>query len=129
MNLNDGENSTIVCPKYGNYYTVIEIRSVFYGNGSCPSNNGSKIDVMKRCQGRNKCYLEASTKIFNYSCPGVRKFLTVTYRCQSGECKNVKYKENGALTFMVTRGRCKSVILDHRNSSKLLRVIVFIWAA
>ena len=102
MSLNDGEKynqSTIVCPKYDKYYTVVEIRSVFYGNDRCPSNNGSKIDVMERCQGRNKCHLEVSAKLFNGSCLGITKFLTVTYRCQSGECK----KENGSLTFMITK--------------------------
>ena len=87
MSLNDGEKSTIVCPKYDKYYTVVEIRSVFFGNDRCPSNNGSKTDVMERCQGRNKCHLEVSAEIFNNYCLGITKFLTVTYRCQSGECK------------------------------------------
>ena len=67
------------------YHTVIEIRSVFYGNDSCPSNNGSKVVVMKRCQGRNQCYLEASADVFNDSCPGIKKYLNVTYRCQPSE--------------------------------------------
>lgn len=88
VSLDHGENTTIVCPKDGIYHTVIEIRSVFYGNESCPSNNGSKIAVMKRCQGRNQCYLEASTAIFNDSCPGIKKFLNVTYRCQSSKCNS-----------------------------------------
>ncbi|XP_022779612.1 rhamnose-binding lectin-like [Stylophora pistillata] len=38
---------------------------------------------MKRCQGRSQCYLEASADIFNDSCPGFKKYLNVTYRCQS----------------------------------------------
>ena len=88
ISLNYGENTTIVCPMsglYESYPTVVEIRSVFYGNGSCSSNNGSKIAVMKRCQGRQQCYLEASADIFNDSCPGIKKHLNVTYRCQPSE--------------------------------------------
>ena len=85
LTLRDGENSTIDCPKYNGYHTVIEIRSVIYGNVSCLSKNQSKIEVMKRCQGRNTCLLEASEKAFNDSCPGIEKFLNVTYRCQSSE--------------------------------------------
>ena len=90
VSLSDGENATIDCPMFGlhtKYHTVIEIRSVFYGNGSCSSNNGSKIAVMKLCQGRQQCYLEASADIFNDSCPEIKEHLNVTYRCQSSECR------------------------------------------
>ncbi|KAJ7360505.1 hypothetical protein OS493_015607 [Desmophyllum pertusum] len=124
VSLNDGENTTIICPMYDTrkisaspdtYHTVIEIRSVFYGNdSSCQSNNGSKIDVMKRCQGRNQCYLEASTDMFNDSCPGVKKYLNVTYRCQS--IYKMSQSERHTLTPRDLRCYDDMVIVTHEVS-------------
>lgn len=112
LSLNDGDKASIVCPKYRDQYTVIEIRSVFYGNDTCQSSEQSKTEVMKSCQGRNECHLEASTKIFNDSCPGSKKYLNVTYWCQSSEYRHFKNSKVMELLIGNLNG-------NHRKFSKI----------
>ena len=94
----DSQNATINCIRDGIYPTVVEIRSVFFGrtstqicptnqamNTSCDSLESSKIALMKQCQGRHECLIEASSALLGEPCLGKNKYALVKYRCQPGK--------------------------------------------
>ncbi|KAK3727528.1 hypothetical protein QZH41_006576 [Actinostola sp. cb2023] len=92
-----GKNINITCPPYteaGNFPTVVEVRSVFYGRittSVCPSGatgtNCSPLDtsrksIMKICQGRNQCAIDDLTKYLQDPCVNNTKYFNMTYTCQ-----------------------------------------------
>ncbi|XP_032239241.2 uncharacterized protein LOC5513821 isoform X2 [Nematostella vectensis] len=90
----DNSTKTISCPKYNNYPTVIEVRSVFYGRTSadvcassgsytnCSTLDTAKKEVMELCQGQNECMLRNLESILTDPCVGNSKFFNMSYRCQ-----------------------------------------------
>lgn len=95
-----GGNSQTACQDRGEIVSpvcaggfVIKIRQAFYGkinthtcggamhHSTWCSSNTAQMVAMQRCDGRSSCSLEASSNLFGDPCPGVGKYLTVSWDC------------------------------------------------
>ncbi|XP_049826449.1 L-rhamnose-binding lectin ELEL-1 isoform X2 [Aethina tumida] len=89
MKICENQKNAILCPTN----MIIKIVSAVYGKSGPDEICGSKANVQcfaaealpivfEICDGKNRCELEASNKIFGDPCEGIPKHLRVSYTCQ-----------------------------------------------
>ena len=88
----EGDHALIQCPNG----TTIQVEHSFFGrkdNVTCPSNNGFlntgaicqlyPLEVHDKCQGKPSCKIWASWYVLGDPCPGIHKYLNITYECST----------------------------------------------
>ncbi|CAN2387609.1 Eva-1 homolog C [Pristimantis euphronides] len=111
----DGEHLTLQCPRH----STISIQSAFYGRPSqipptCASSLSSADTmrnpphkclaqtalqkVLDECQNLRSCQLPVNSRVFGIDpCPGITKYLLVSYKCKPTEYKSTSVCENREL--------------------------------
>ncbi|KAG8590887.1 hypothetical protein GDO81_006953 [Engystomops pustulosus] len=113
MSACDGEHLTLQCPRH----STISIQSAFYGRPShsppmCAVLSEEAMDspqhkclaktalqkVLDECQNLRSCQLLVNSRVFGVDpCPGVTKYLMVSYKCKPTEYKSTSVCENHEL--------------------------------
>lgn len=114
----DGEHLALQCPRH----STVSIQSAFYGRPShipplCSSLSMETMHVphhkclaktalqkvLDECQNLRSCQLPVNSRVFGIDpCPGITKYLLVTYKCKPTEYKSTSVCENHELKL-----RCK----------------------
>lgn len=114
----DGEHLALQCPRH----STVSIQSAFYGRPShipplCSSLSMETMNVphhkcfaktalqkvLDECQNLRSCQLPVNSRVFGIDpCPGITKYLLVTYKCKPTEYKSTSVCENHELKL-----RCK----------------------
>lgn len=114
----DGEHLALQCPRH----STVSIQSAFYGRPShipplCASLSMETMHVphhkcfaktalqkvLDECQNLRSCQLPVNSRVFGIDpCPGITKYLLVTYKCKPTEYKSTSVCENHELKL-----RCK----------------------
>ncbi|XP_075707066.1 protein eva-1 homolog C isoform X1 [Rhinoderma darwinii] len=109
----DGEHLTLQCPRH----STISIQSAFYGRPShippmCASSSPETMSsphhkclaqtalqkVLDECQNLRSCQLPVNSRVFGLDpCPGITKYLLVSYKCKPTEYKSTSVCENREL--------------------------------
>ncbi|XP_056415467.1 protein eva-1 homolog C isoform X5 [Hyla sarda] len=108
----DGEHLTLQCPRH----STVSIQSAFYGHSSqSPPMCASSLEnmpslhhpclaqtalqkVLDECQNLRSCQLPVNSRVFGIDpCPGITKYLVVSYKCKPTEYKSTSVCENHEL--------------------------------
>lgn len=102
-----GESIELFCPGS----QVIKIQQAFYGRINthtcgavagaswCSSSTASRV-AKQRCEGKRSCSLSASSGLYGDPCPGVGKYLTVSWDCVGGATPT-RTAPNSFLTYLL----------------------------
>ncbi|XP_053561947.1 protein eva-1 homolog C isoform X2 [Bombina bombina] len=109
----DGEHLTLQCPRH----STISVQSAFYGllgesyqkctehspetmhlsNTQCLAKTAFQ-KVLDECQNIRSCQLPVNSRVFGPDpCPGITKYLQVSYKCKPTEYKSISVCENNQL--------------------------------
>uniref|UniRef100_A0A8C5W7J5 Protein eva-1 homolog C n=1 Tax=Leptobrachium leishanense TaxID=445787 RepID=A0A8C5W7J5_9ANUR len=109
----DGQRLTLQCPRH----STLSIQSAFYGRSAqgspiCTSLSPETMHelnkecaaltafqkVLDECQNLRSCQLPVNSRVFGQDpCPGVTKYLLVSYKCKPTEHKTITICENAEL--------------------------------
>eukprot|EP00112_Aurelia_sp_Birch-Aquarium-sp1_P018432 Seg44.3 transcript_id=Seg44.3/GoldUCD/mRNA.D3Y31 product="L-rhamnose-binding lectin CSL3" protein_id=Seg44.3/GoldUCD/D3Y31 len=80
ISCSNGQQITILSAIYGRD-NMIDCTSGFYGNTNCNS-EAAMAKTQAHCNDKDKCTLHANNSFYGDPCPGVHKYLHVTYYCK-----------------------------------------------